>query len=193
MSPTQLIHHTTIPSVLALKAALDARDGDTGDHSEATAVLAVAVAQRLGLDEAEVEHVALVHDVGKIAIPDAILRKRGPLDTDEWREMKLHPEHGERIVEAVPDLGHLGRSIRAEHERWDGGGYPDGLSGEEVPLSSRIVLACDAFLAMVERRPYRRSLTPSAARRELQRHAGTQFDPRVVEALLDELSEPAAA
>lgn len=179
-----------------LGQAVDSRDEETGEHINRIGTLSFRLARAIGmdLDRAEMlRRASAMHDVGKIAIPDAILRKRGPLDTDEWREMKLHPEHGERIVEAVPDLGHLGRSIRAEHERWDGGGYPDGLSGEEVPLSSRIVLACDAFLAMVERRPYRRSLTPSAARRELQRHAGTQFDPRVVEALLDELSEPAAA
>jgi two-component system cell cycle response regulator len=196
MSPTELISRTSIPSVLALKAALDARDGDTGDHSEATAVLAVTVAQRMGLDELMLEHVALVallHDVGKIAVPDAILRKRGPLDTDEWIEMKRHPEYGAQIVGSVPELEHLGPAIRAEHERWDGGGYPDGLAGEDVPLASRIVLACDAFLAMTERRPYRLPLTPSAARRELRRHAGSQFDPAVVDALLVELAEPAAA
>ena len=196
MSPTELINRTSVPSVLALKAALDARDGDTGDHSEATAVLAVHVAERMGLSEATVEHIALVallHDVGKIAVPDAILRKRGPLDTDEWIEMKRHPEHGERIVGSVPDLEHLSPAIRSEHERWDGGGYPDGLAGENVPLASRIVLACDAFLAMTERRPYRLPLTSSAARRELQRHAGTQFDPAVVDALLIELAETVAA
>jgi HD-GYP domain-containing protein (c-di-GMP phosphodiesterase class II) len=196
MSATELIHRTSIPSVIALKTALDARDGDTGDHSEATAVLAIAVAQRLGLGDEMIEHVALVallHDVGKIAVPDAILHKQGPLDGAEWIEMKRHAEHGERIVVAVPDLGHLGRAIRAEHERWDGGGYPDGLAGEDVPRASRIVLACDAFLAMTERRPYRLPLTHRAACRELQRHAGSQFDPEVVDALLAELSEPVAA
>jgi HD-GYP domain-containing protein (c-di-GMP phosphodiesterase class II) len=183
-------------SVLALKAALDARDRETGEHSQATAVLAVAVAGRLGLDDrevAEIARVALLHDVGNIGVPDAILYKRGPLDTDEWTEMRRHPVVGERIIAAVPDLETLANAVRAEHERWDGGGYPDGLAGEGVPLASRIVLACDAFLAMTERRPYRRSLTRAAARAELQRNAGTQFDPAVVEALLAVLDARARA
>jgi HD-GYP domain-containing protein (c-di-GMP phosphodiesterase class II) len=187
VSATTTTTHTSAPSVLALQAALCARDGDTAEHSEGTAQLAVAVARRLGLDEAAVDEVALVallHDVGKIGVPDAILRKRGPLDDDEWTEMKLHPVTGEQIIAAVPDLAHLSAAVRAEHERWDGRGYPDGLAAEQIPLASRVVLACDAFLAMTERRPYRLPLTIAGARRELRRHAGSQFDPRVIAALL---------
>jgi response regulator RpfG family c-di-GMP phosphodiesterase len=173
--------------VRALMAALEARDGYTGEHSEAVVELAMAVARAVDLSEeevAEIEQVALLHDMGKIGIPDRILRKRGPLNDREWNVMRLHPVIGERIVTAIEGLAHLAPAIRAEHERWDGTGYPDGLAGDRIPLASQIVLVCDAYHAMVSDRPYRSAMDPEAARREIDANAGSQFSPSVASALL---------
>ena len=177
--------------VHALLAALEARDDYTGQHSESVVELASLVSRVLGLsvrEQRSVEQVALLHDVGKVGVPDEILRKRGPLTETEWTAMRRHPEIGERIVAAIPPLAHLAPAIRGEHERWDGGGYPDGLRGEQIPIASRIVFACDALHAMTSDRPYRAALSISAARAELDEHAGSQFDPEVVEALLEVLA-----
>jgi diguanylate cyclase (GGDEF)-like protein len=177
----------------SLAAALEARDGYTGEHSDDVRRLAAAVASRLGLEEratAEVEAVALLHDVGKIGVPDGILHKPGPLTPPEWELMREHPVIGERILRPHPGMDAIATAVRHEHERWDGGGYPDGLGGETIPLASRIVLACDAYHALVTDRPYRARLGEEAARAELLRCAGTQFDPRVVDALLAALAAP---
>ena len=139
----------------------------------------------------DVEHVALLHDIGKVGIPDAILQKQGPLDEQEWELMRQHPVVGERIIAGTPGLSHLAPAMRAEHEHWDGGGYPDGLAGEEIPLASRITLACDALNAMTNDRPYRPAMTLQRARQELMAGAGTQFDPRTVQALFDEIEASA--
>jgi PAS domain S-box-containing protein len=171
----------------ALLAALEARDQYTGDHSKDVVELAVAVARRLGLTPAAiagVEQVAVLHDIGKVGIPDAVLQKQGRLDEDEWELMRQHPVIGERVVAGTPGLAHLASAIRAEHERYDGQGYPDGLRGEEIPLSSRITFACDAYHAMVSDRPYRPRLPEARAQEELRARSGTQFDPAVVSALL---------
>ncbi len=173
-----------------LLAAVEARDSYTGEHSEAVVHHAAAVARALGLGEAEVvevEQVARLHDVGKISTPDRILSKPGGLTGDEWQTMREHPLHSERLIGRVPSLSHLAPAIRAEHERWDGTGYPDGLSGRAIPLASRIVLVCDAYHAMTSDRPYRRALTPEAARRELLDQRGKQFCPDCAEALLSTL------
>jgi HD-GYP domain-containing protein (c-di-GMP phosphodiesterase class II) len=173
-----------------LIAAVQARDAYTGDHSEAVVKHAGAVARQLRLSDAEiaeVEQVALLHDIGKIAIPDAILRKPGELTDEEWNVMRSHPVSSERLITGVPGLGHLGSAIRGEHERWDGGGYPDGLAGEAIPLSSRITLVCDAYHAMVSDRPYRRAMGADAARAEIAAGAGTQFCPKAAQALLEVL------
>jgi diguanylate cyclase (GGDEF)-like protein len=179
--------------VRSLAAALEARDGYTGEHSDDVHDLSVAVAQRLGLDTratAEVEAVALLHDIGKIGIPDQVLHKPGPLTLEEWRLMREHPVIGERILRPLPGLSTVATAVRHEHERWDGGGYPDGVAGDEIPLASRIVLACDAYHALVSDRPYRRAMSPEHARAELRAGAGTQFDPAVVAALLACLEQP---
>jgi diguanylate cyclase (GGDEF)-like protein len=178
--------------VRSLAAALEARDGYTGEHSDAVHALSVAVARKLGLyprEVAEVEAVALLHDVGKIGIPDQILHKPGPLTPEEWVLMREHPVIGERILRPLPGLSEVATAVRHEHERWDGRGYPDGISGEDIPLASRIVLACDAYNALVSDRPYRRRLSDATAEAELRRCAGTQFDPRVVYALLECIAE----
>jgi response regulator RpfG family c-di-GMP phosphodiesterase len=170
-----------------LAAAVSARDSYTGDHSRDVVKRAVAVAQQLGLEQAEiadVEKVALLHDIGKIAVPDAILHKPGPLSPAEWEQMRRHPEHSAKLVAEVPGLAHLAPALRAEHERWDGGGYPDGLAGEEIPIASRITFACDAYDAMTTDRPYRRALSPEEAREEIWAGAGSQFCPVCAAALL---------
>jgi HD-GYP domain-containing protein (c-di-GMP phosphodiesterase class II) len=179
--------------VAVLLAALEARDGYTADHSHAVVELAVAVAGELSTADVQLEDVertALLHDIGKIGISDAVLRKPAPLDEAEWLEMRRHPAVGARIVGSTAGLAYLARLIRAEHERWDGCGYPDGLWGEAIPLASRIVFACDAYHAMTSNRPYRRALPGGVAAAELRRGAGTQFCPRTVGALLAVLEDP---
>ena len=179
--------------VRSLAAALEARDGYTGEHSDAVHELSIAVAHRLGLHRgriAEVEAVAVLHDVGKIGVPDHVLHKPGKLDDAEWDLMRQHPVIGERILRPLPGLEAIATAVRHEHERWDGGGYPDGLAGEAIPLASRIVLACDAYHALVSDRPYREALGEDAARAELRRCAGTQFDPAVIDALMACLEHP---
>jgi two-component system cell cycle response regulator len=168
----------------ALAAERDPRLADTGDR---IARLAELTALELGLEEelvAQVRHAALLHDVGKLAIPDGILDKPGPLDDAELEFVRAHTLVGERVVSAAPALVPVGRLIRSSHERFDGAGYPDGLVGEEIPLGSRIVFVCDAFVAMTSERAYRAALSEADALRELGRNAGTQFDPAVVEAFL---------
>jgi len=172
----------------ALFAGLDARDSYTGRHSEAVVNLAVRVTRELGMPEyfvMEVRQVALLHDVGKIGIPDAILSKPGPLNRDEWTVMRTHPVVGAQIVASIDSLAPFAPAIRAEHERWDGTGYPDGLACDQIPLASRITFACDAYDAMLSSRPYRATpMNATAAAAELRNNAGTQFDPEVVAALL---------
>jgi diguanylate cyclase (GGDEF)-like protein len=151
-------------------------------------VTAVALALELGAEATdEVLRAAELHDVGKLAIPDAILNKAGPLTASEWTFMREHPVVGERILSAAPALAPVAKLVRASHERWDGGGYPDGLAGEQIPLGARIVFVCDAYDAMTSDRCYQRGRSQREAIDELRRNAGTQFDPRVVEALCTHL------
>jgi HD-GYP domain-containing protein (c-di-GMP phosphodiesterase class II) len=162
------------------------------DHLHGVAQPAVEIARRLGLAGEALEHVRLaaeLHDVGKVAIPDAIIDKPGPLDDDEWAFVRRHPLIGERIVAAAPALVPVAKLVRSSHERWDGDGYPDGLAGEDIPLGARIVSVCDAFDAIVSDRSYRSGSMPEAAIVELRRCAGTQFDPAVVDAFVAVLDE----
>jgi diguanylate cyclase (GGDEF)-like protein/putative nucleotidyltransferase with HDIG domain len=174
----------------ALALTLTERDRASGEHAEQVVALAGAVARRLGLDTEAIERIAaaaLLHDIGKVAVPDDILNKPGPLSDEEWVVVRQHTIAGERILRAVPGLGPVARIVRHGHERFDGAGYPDGLRGDEIPLGSRIVLACDAYDAMTTTRPYRRAMAHEEAVAELTAGAGTQFDPRIVDALLEYL------
>jgi two-component system, cell cycle response regulator len=168
---------------------------DLHAHLRGTAELAAAVGRELGMrPEAldEVARAAELHDVGKMAIPDAILEKTGPLDEAEWSFMRRHTIIGERILLAAPALRSAARLVRASHERWDGLGYPDGLAGEDIPLGARVVAACDAYHAMTTERPHKPRRSGSEALAELYRCAGTQFDPKVVEAFARVLEREAA-
>ncbi len=182
-------------AVGALAAAIDARDNYTHVHSEEVVALAEGVARQLNLSTSEIEQIrdgAMLHDVGKVAIPNEILYKAGPLDPAEWSIMREHPVIGERILTRTPELRSIAKLVRHEHERWDGGGYPDGLAGTDIPIGSRVILACDAYNAMITARPYREPMTTAAARAELEANAGSQFDPDVVAALLEVLAEELA-
>lgn len=173
--------------IAALASALEERDRYTGEHSESVVDLTAKVGEALALGGEEISRVrtaALLHDIGKVGVPDEILHKPGPLDEQEWEIMRQHPEIGERILRAIPGMGDVARIVRHEHERWDGGGYPDQLSGAEIPIGSRIILACDAYHAMVSDRPYRKAMKHTDAIAELSGNAGVQFDPEVVEALV---------
>ena len=174
-------------AIEALAVALLERDRYTGEHSEAVIEMSGAVARNLGLGPPEVERVrsaALLHDIGKVAIPDEILHKPGPLTDNEWTLMRQHPVIGERILRVLPGLGPVARIVRHEHERWDGGGYPDGLAGDAIPLGSRIIIAADTYHAITSDRPYRAAQSHGDAVEELSRCAGTQFDPEVTAALI---------
>jgi putative nucleotidyltransferase with HDIG domain len=174
----------------ALAAALEAKDAYTADHARSIAEQAEAVGRRLGMSEPDLRDLrlgAVFHDIGKIAVPEAILNKPGALTPEERAVMERHTIVGEQILAPVEFLAGVCKLVRHEHERWDGGGYPDGLAGAEIPLGSRIILACDALHAMTSDRPYRSALPADVAHAELRRNAGTQFDPAVVEALLAEV------
>ena len=180
----------------ALASAIAARDTYTGDHSHAVVALAERVGRKLSATPEQLEEirlVALLHDTGKLAVPDVILRKPGPLDEDEWSVMRTHPARGAEIAASTPAISHLARAIRAEHERWDGRGYPDGLAGEEIPLASRVTLVCDAYHAMCTDRPYRNAVSEERARAEIERHAGAQFCPTAARALIEVLEEERGA
>jgi len=184
-------------TALLLRDLLEDDDEYTGRHTEDVVGLCVLVADRLGLDEdakRATELGALLHDIGKIAVPDAIINKPGPLDEAEWAIMRTHTIEGERMLRQVGGLlAHVGVVVRASHERWDGKGYPDGLAGEAIPLPARIVSACDAYNAMTTDRSYRKALGIPVALGELQANAGTQFDPHVVGALVAVVEEAHAA
>jgi two-component system, cell cycle response regulator len=166
-----------------LMRALAERHPDLGEHHDEVAELVEEVGMRLGIDAAELAHLrhaASLHDIGKVAIPDAIITKPGPLTDDEWAFMRRHTVIGERILSAAPALGAAARLVRSSHEAWDGTGYPDALAGVEIPLGSRIIAVCDSFDAMISSRAYAPAKTIDDALAELRRCAGTQFDPELV-------------
>jgi len=183
-------------TVCGLMAALESRDDYTHGHDDRVGDLALAVARRLGVcgsQLGDVEYGALFHDIGKIAIPDSILHGRGGLSAEEWDVVKQHTVVGERIMRPMRFLRGAARVVRHSHEHWDGTGYPDGLRETEIPLGSRIVLACDAFDAMTTDRSYRNALGKDEALRRLRDLAGEHFDTNVVNALCAEIASTADA
>lgn len=181
------LHNSFIGIIRSLVNALDARDMATAHHSSRVADNAVLIAQAMGLDGAavgEVQVAGFLHDVGKIGIRDDVLTKQGPHTDEERAMMQRHTILGYDILEPVPMSERIKRAVRHSHEHWDGGGYPDGLAGERIPLAARIVAVADAFEALTTDRPYRAARTPTRAVEEIRRSAGTQFDPAVVDAFL---------
>jgi putative nucleotidyltransferase with HDIG domain len=170
----------------ALSRALDARDNETEGHSQRVTTYAMRIAEQMGVDEETLKTLrlgALLHDIGKIGVPDAILRKPGKLTDEEWEIMRLHCEFGLAIVRGIPYLEGAADVIRSHHEKYDGTGYPRRLAGEEIPLVARIFAAADTLDAMTSNRPYRKGRSFSEAVAEIQRCSGAQFDPQVVAAL----------
>jgi hypothetical protein len=180
------VRKTHLETIAALSRSMEAKDNYTGGHTERVSDISLGIAKRLGYSGADLDAIeigALMHDIGKIGIPESILHKPGPLDNDEWIVMKRHPVISELILSEI-DLSPIVLQIaRSSHERMDGAGYPDGLSGDEIPLPARIVLVADAFDALTTDRPYRRARRPRAAIEEILANKGTQFCPLVVVAL----------
>jgi putative two-component system response regulator len=177
------VRSTRKATIWALNQMLDLKDLNTGVHSTRLAEWAVRIGQELGLETSGVEDVevaALLHDAGKVGVPDAILRKPGPLDADEWRIMRMHPEFSWAVLRLVPGLERASLFALHHHEKYDGSGYPAGLRGEEIPIGSRIVSVIDAFDAMVAVRPYKEGLPCEEALRRLKADSGSHFDPVVV-------------
>ena len=172
-------------TVRALSNAVEARDAYTGKHAERVAAYAMEIARALGVpiaDTPEIEFGFLLHDIGKLAIPDAILYKPGALTDCERALMAQHPQIGADIVREIEFLGEAAQVVRSHHERWDGGGYPDGLAGEQIPLAARVFAVADVLDALTTERPYRPASPLRVARKMIVSEAGGQFDPRVVEA-----------
>jgi HD-GYP domain-containing protein (c-di-GMP phosphodiesterase class II) len=166
-----------------LLRALREREPDLGRHLRSVAQLAIELGHAIHLDAEQLDEVARaaeLHDIGKIAVPDAILHKRAPLNSNEWEVMRNHPVIGERILSSAHAMTPVAKLVRSTHERWDGKGYPDALAQDQIPLGSRLIAVCDAFVAMTEPRPWRKALSFEAAAEELRRCAGAQFDPALV-------------
>jgi HD-GYP domain-containing protein (c-di-GMP phosphodiesterase class II) len=185
------LERTFLSTVEALANALEANDEYTSSHARWITDLALRVGEELGLDAKALKRVelgALFHDIGKIGIPSSILAKPGPLTSEERRLVETHPELGERILRPIGQLEDVCAIVRSCHERWDGEGYPDRKAGERIPVEARIIFACDAYHAMTTDRPYRKALPAAEALRRLEEAAGSQFDPRVVDACLHVLA-----
>jgi putative nucleotidyltransferase with HDIG domain len=192
-SPEQEVRAEQLGLIYSLMWLLDLRDHGIFVHSYEVSDLAVAVAHELGLSEQECRLVAtagLLHDIGKIAIPDALLQKAGRLSPREREIIEQHPALGAQILEISPTLKEIMPAIHHHHERWDGSGYPDKLAGEQIPLAARIIAVAEAYGAMLADRPYQAARSPEKARYELERCAGQHFDPAVVQAFLQAVTRP---
>jgi HD-GYP domain-containing protein (c-di-GMP phosphodiesterase class II) len=175
-------------TVEALAEAIEKKDRYTGGHTKRVVYYSMCIAKYLDLSPERLEELrwgAVLHDIGKIGVEDKILKKQAPLESEEWKVMQRHPEFGWDIMNRVEGLGSVIDGMRFHHERWDGRGYPSGLKGEQIPFIARVIAVADTYDAMVSTRPYRKGLDPQFARAEIEKHSGTQFDPRVVRAFLD--------
>jgi putative nucleotidyltransferase with HDIG domain len=182
---TQELTRSYMATVRALSNAVEARDAYTGKHAERVTRFAIEIGRELGLarpDAPEIEFGFLLHDVGKLAVPDSILFKPGPLTAEERALMSRHTIVGAEIMRDIEFLGEASKVVRSHHEHWDGTGYPDCLSGEEIPLTARVFAVADVFDALTTNRPYRAALSFAQARRMIDEESGSHFDPRVVEA-----------
>lgn len=196
LSPEQLLRADQAVLVFSLMRLLDLRDPDMVIHSYQVSDLSASIAGEIGLSEQAVVDVAtaaLLHDIGKIGVPDAILRKAGPLSPTEWEVMRLHPENGASLLEDSPSLSHLARAVRCHHERLDGSGYPNQLRGDAIPLEAQIIAVAEAYHAMISDRPYQAARSEAEARAELERCRGALFDAAVVGALLTILERQKSA
>jgi putative nucleotidyltransferase with HDIG domain len=182
----QELERALVTTLTVLGAAMEVRDAYTASHEEAVAELAASIAAELGLDPAQqraIRYAALTHDIGKLSVPNEILHKSGPLDDAEWEVMRRHTVVGAEMLARIPFFEDVVELVRGHHERWDGGGYPDGLAGSAIPAGARILCVCDSYNAMTTNRPYRAAMTRAAALEELRRCSGAQFDPEVVAAM----------
>jgi HD-GYP domain-containing protein (c-di-GMP phosphodiesterase class II) len=182
------LEERSVATVRALATAVAERDDATGNHIQRVTDLGLLLASDVTREEADDPQLAygfILHDIGKLAVPDAVLRKPGPLDEDEWVVMKTHPEAGARMLDPLPFLSQARDVVLHHHERWDGRGYPHGLEGEEIPLWARIFAVVDAVDVMTSDRPYRRGRPLQAALEEVRRESGFQFDPRCAAAFLE--------
>ncbi len=182
---SQELHRSYMLTVRALASAVEARDAYTGRHAERVAAYGLALGEVFELalaDDPQIEFGFLLHDVGKVAVPDAILFKPGPLTTTERLVMQQHPVTGFEIVRDIDFLGAARDVIRSHHERWDGGGYPDGTAGEEIPVSARVFAVADTLDALTTQRPYRQPSTIAHAREIIEDGGGSHFDPDVIAA-----------
>jgi HD-GYP domain-containing protein (c-di-GMP phosphodiesterase class II) len=189
-------HGARVATVRLLAEAIEAKDPYLRGHSDEVSGWAACVADRLGMDDEAHDRLvlgSLLHDVGKLAIGESILLKPAGLTPEERSAVEQHAAIGSRIVEHVPGLSGIAPAVLHHHERWDGGGYPEGLRGEEIPLEARIIAVADSYSAMTADRPYRRRMPSHTAQAELRRCAGTQFDPEVVGVFCEELSAQFAA
>ena len=180
-----------LTTIAVISDAVEMQDSYTANHAEEVGDLAIAVGERMGIDGVELDRLrygALLHDVGKTGIPPEILRKPGPLTPEERARMDEHTAIGARMLERIPFLAPVAPLVRSAHERHDGGGYPDGLAGEEIPRGAMVIATCDAFHAMTSDRSYRKAMSVADAEAELRANSGTQFEPGVVRALLAELA-----
>ncbi|MDQ4075829.1 MAG: HD-GYP domain-containing protein [Chloroflexota bacterium] len=194
LSLSALVQAQAREAIEVLVDMVDARDASTRQHSERVATYSCSIASAMGLEQGQIACItvsARLHDLGKVGIGDEWLYKTAPLTAEEWAQLQRHPALGADIVARFPALGVDPTLVRHHHEWWDGQGYPDRLNGEKIPLGARIICVADAFDAMTSDRPYRKALSYAQARRQLREHAGTQFDPTVVDLALPVL--PGAA
>jgi len=181
------LEESFMQTVLALAKAMDARDTYTQDHSQRMVAMTDALCLKLGIAEEQMRAIrsaAALHDIGKIGVPDEILRKPGPLTSEEWQSMKRHPKIGADIVAPIIKLTHVAPIIIAHHEKFDGSGYPYGLKGDQIPLGARVLAVVDAYVAITDERVYRKARSHEEALSELKRCSGSQFDPMIVDAFL---------